>query len=61
MLAAVYFIFLASDMPGEEVIYMTRAPSSDSAIAYIEKSENAPTSLRGASDIFSELESYSFD
>ena len=46
---------------GDEVIYMTRAPRIDSAIAYIEKSEEAPTSLRGASDIFSDLEDYAFE
>ena len=46
---------------GDEVIYMTRAPRIDSAIAYIEKSQEAPTSLRGASDIFSDLENYSFE
>ena len=45
----------------DEVIYMTLAPGIDSAIAYIEKSPNAPTSLPGASDIFSDLESYSFE
>ena len=46
---------------GDEVIYMTRAPRIDSAIAYIQKSDDAPTSLRGASAIFSELESFSLD
>lgn len=46
---------------GEEVIYMTRAPGIDSAVAYIQKSADAPTSLREASDIFSELKRYSFD
>ena len=46
---------------GDEVIYMTRAPGIDSAIAYIQKSTEAPTSIRGASDIFSDLENYSFN
>jgi len=45
----------------DEVIYMTRAPRIDSAIAFIQKSDEAPNSLRGASDIFSDLESHSFD
>ena len=45
---------------GDEVIYMARAPRIDSAVAYIQKSPDAPTSLRGASDIFSDLENYSF-
>lgn len=46
---------------GDEVIYMTRAPAIDSAIAYIQRSSKAPTSLRGASGIFSDLEKYSFE
>ena len=46
---------------GDEVIYMTVAPRIDSAVAYIEKSEEAATSLRGASDIFSDLETLAFD
>jgi hypothetical protein len=46
---------------GDEVIYLTQAPKIDSAIAYIQKSTNAPTSLRGASEIFSDLETYSFE
>ena len=46
---------------GDEVIYMARAPGIDSAIAYIQKSTEAPTSIRGASDIFSDLENFSFE
>ncbi len=44
---------------GDEVIYMTRAPKIDSAIAYIRKTTEGPTSLREASDLFSDLENYS--
>ena len=46
---------------GDEVIYMTLAPRIDSAVAYIEKSATAPTSMRGASDIFSNLEGLSLE
>ncbi len=46
---------------GDEMIYMTLAPRIDSAVAYIEKSATAPTSFRGASDVFAELEGLSFD
>ena len=46
---------------GDEVIYMTLARRIDSAVAYIEKSAGAPTSLRGAGDIFSDLERLSFE
>ena len=46
---------------GDEVIYMTLATRIDSAVAYIEKTAEAPNSVRGASDVFTELEGLSFD
>ena len=46
---------------GDEVIYMTKAPKIDSAIAYLEKGPDPfPSSLSGASSVFSDLENYSF-
>ena len=47
---------------GDEVIYMTKAPKIDSAIAYIEKGpDSVPSSLSGTSSVFSDLENYSFE
>ena len=45
----------------DEVIYMTRAPQIDSALAYIEKSPDAPRRFGEANDIFTNLENYSFE
>ena len=46
---------------GDEKIYMTRAPQIDSAIAYIAKADDTlPKSLRGADELFLELERFSF-
>ena len=46
---------------GDEVIYLTLARRIDSAVAYIAKSADAPTSLRGADDIFSDLEALALE
>ncbi len=46
---------------GDEVIYMTRATQIDSAVAYIEKAPGRmPAGFRDASEIFSDLERFSF-
>jgi len=47
---------------GDEVIYMTLAPKIDSAVAYIEKApEKIPSGFRSVSDIYVEIENFSFD
>jgi len=46
---------------GDEAIYMTLAPRIEAAVAYIEKSTQGPKSLRGASNVFGELEGLSFE
>ena len=46
----------------DEVIYMTKAMQIDSAVAYVEKAPSRmPTGFRDASDIFSDLERFSFE
>ncbi len=46
---------------GDEVIFMTRAPQIDSAIAYIQKAPDPfPRGFRGAADVFADLESFAF-
>ncbi len=46
---------------GDEVIYMTRAPQIDSAIAYIVKAPDPfPDGFRDAGSVFTELESWAF-
>lgn len=46
---------------GVEVLYVARARAIDSAVAYAEKSRDAPRDLREAESIFAELEGYTCD
>jgi hypothetical protein len=46
---------------GDEVIYLTRAPMIDSAVAYIEKAPASyPAGFRSAGKVFEALEGFSF-